>query len=69
MPRNATPRLSPGTIADRSGIYGIVGPRGGYRGERTVPAGHTLPPTDIPGCHYILDTPADNREGRGTDKQ
>jgi hypothetical protein len=45
----------PGQIADESGQYGIIGPRGGEIGkERTVTRGKPLPPTPKAGQQYIL---------------
>jgi hypothetical protein len=47
--------LKPGEIADKSGQYGIVGPRGGKTGEeRTVTKGEPLPPTPEKGMGYVL---------------
>lgn len=49
------PTFSPGQIADVSGQYEIIGPRGGRTGmERTVTQGEPLPPTPEAGQHYIL---------------
>lgn len=43
----------PGEIAERSGQYPIVGPRGGQTGEeRTVTKGEPFPPTRKPGQRY-----------------
>lgn len=47
-------KLKPGMTAPVSGQYGIVGPRGGQGPERTVVAGHTLPPTPKPNSSYQL---------------
>lgn len=45
--------LTPGTRAPRSGLYEIVGPRGGRTGEeRTVTKGEPLPPTPASGQRY-----------------
>ena len=45
----------PGEIADDSGIYEIIGPRGGHTGhERTVVEGEPLPPTPKSGESYVL---------------
>ncbi len=51
--------LKPGQIAQRSGQYEIVGPRGGERGgnERTVTRGEPLPPTRAPGERFVLTDP------------
>jgi len=43
----------PGQIADTSGQYPIIGPRGGDTGkERTVTKGGPFPPTPQPGQTY-----------------
>jgi hypothetical protein len=54
MARKKTSLKSPGEIADESGQYEIVGPRGGYAGgmERTVTKGEPFPPTPKPGQKY-----------------
>lgn len=58
-------KLKPGHTAPSSGLYGIVGPRGGVTGQqRTVVANEPLPPTPKPGQSYVLDTPARNGSGR-----
>ncbi|HKO06831.1 MAG TPA: hypothetical protein VJ487_03880 [Alphaproteobacteria bacterium] len=55
----------PGEVADRSGEYEILGPRGGHTGqERTVVKGDRLPPTPGPGQAYKLSRPAHNKSGR-----
>ncbi len=47
--------LKPGEIAQKSGQYEIVGPRGGKTGEeRTVTKGEPLPPTPEKGLGYVL---------------
>jgi hypothetical protein len=49
--------LKPGQRASRSGVYEIVGPRGGGIGkERTVVRGGALPPTPKSGQSYTLHT-------------
>ena len=54
----------PGEIADRSGQYEIVGPRGGRTGiERTVVKGEPLSPTQRSGQRYIIVDPSKNRAG------
>ncbi len=46
----------PGTISNKSGQYGIVGPRGGNTGkERTVVKGEPFPPTPKPGQKYVMN--------------
>lgn len=58
--------LKSGQIADRSGQYEIVGPRGGHTNkERTVVKGEPLPPTPHAGQGYILADPSKNKSGRG----
>ncbi len=53
-----------GEIADTSGIYGIVGPRGGHTGiERTVVKGEPLPPVLEPGQGFVLLDPT-NTDGK-----
>jgi hypothetical protein len=55
----------PGNIADRSGQYEIVGPRGGKTGEeRTVVKGEPLPPTPKPGQSYVMVDPTKNKSGK-----
>ena len=55
----------PGEIAGRSGVYGIVGSRGGDTGkERTVVKGEPLPPTPKAGQTYKMDRPAHNGAGK-----
>ncbi|WP_156759155.1 hypothetical protein [Microbacterium karelineae] len=47
--------LRPGQIADKSGQYALVGPRGGRTdSERTVAKGEPLPPTPRPNMRYKL---------------
>lgn len=62
--KNPPSNLKPGTPAPDSGLYREIGPRGGQHREVTVPAGHILPPTTMPGSSYTLETPADNQSGR-----
>lgn len=58
-------KIKPGQSAERSGQYEIVGPRGGRTGEeRTIPRGHTAPPTPKPGQTYELVDPTKNGSGR-----
>lgn len=53
-----TKGLKPGQIAEKSGQYEIIGPRGGKTGvERTVTRGEPLPPTRKPGEKYNLVDP------------
>jgi hypothetical protein len=51
--------LKPGEPAPRSGIYDMVGPRGGLTGEQKVSTeSKPLPPTDKAGQGYRLARPA-----------
>jgi len=51
--------IKPGTPAPESGLYEIVGPKGGHTGEKVVSVeGRPLPPTDKPGQGFILDEPS-----------
>ncbi len=50
--------------APKSGLYAVIGPRGGYITEVTVPKGHQLPPTPTPNSSFKLVDPADNKSGR-----
>lgn len=52
----------PGEICDRSGQYGIVGPRGGKTGEeRTVVKGEPMPPTPKAGQKFIIVDPTKHK--------
>jgi hypothetical protein len=56
----------PGTPAPNSGLYDIVGPKGGDTGKQvTGVEGHRLPPTPKPGQSFKLVTPAKNGAGKG----
>ena len=49
----STPKHKPGEIAQNSGQYPLVGPRGGDQGrEVTVVKGERFPPTPEPGMGY-----------------
>jgi hypothetical protein len=51
--------LKPGEKTPESGLYEIIGPKGGHTGETVVSVeGRPLPPTDKPGQGYILDEPS-----------
>lgn len=51
--------FKPGQPAPSSGIYNMVGPRGGNTGEQVVSTQHKpLPPTTKPGQGYQLAKPA-----------
>ncbi|WP_205576876.1 hypothetical protein [Photobacterium salinisoli] len=53
----------PGEIADKSGQYEIVGPRGGKTGqERTIVKGEPLPPTPEKGQKYELVDPTKHKK-------
>jgi len=55
----------PGTTANASGQYEIVGPRGGRTGEeRTVTKGKPLPPTPKSGQIYVIADRTKNKAGR-----
>ena len=43
-----------GEIAQKSGQYQIIGPRGGKGPERTVTKGEPLPPTPKKGSEFVL---------------
>ena len=58
--------FKPGTVAPASGLYEILGPRGGRTGkERTVAKGETLPPTPRSGEKYRIAIRTRNKSGRG----
>jgi len=58
MPSEKEP-LKPGDKTPHSGLYEIIGPKGGHTGETVVSVeGRPLPPTDKPGQGYILDEPS-----------
>jgi hypothetical protein len=49
----------PGEPTPQSGLYKIVGPRGGDTGESVVSEkGKPFPPTDEPGQGFQLDKPS-----------
>ena len=55
-------KLTPGTPTPESGIYDLVGPRGGKTGEQvTSTEGKPLPPTPIPGQGYVINEPAKHK--------
>jgi len=57
----------PGETAQYSGLYTMVGPRGGKTNvERTVVRGEPLPPTPKPNLRYVLSEPANNGAGKKT---
>lgn len=56
----------PGRPAPASGLYDVIGPRGGDTGKQvTSVEGHPLPPTPKPGQSYKLVRPAKNGAGKG----
>jgi len=57
--------LKPGEKAPNSGQYQVRGPRGGKGDEVTVPKGHQLPPTAVPGATYDLVDRTKNESGLG----
>lgn len=59
-----TNSFKPGQRAKQSGQYAIYGPRGGFKGERTVVKGEPLPPTPSKGQTYKLIDATKNGSGR-----
>lgn len=54
----------PGQIADTSGQYERIGPRGGRTGhEVTVVKGEPLPPTPRPGETYVISDKTKHKSG------
>lgn len=57
-------KLKPGETAPVSGLYELLGPRGGHTGkERTVVKGEVLPPPPKPGMTYRIAERAHNTSG------
>ena len=57
-------KLSPGESAPVSGLYELIGPRGGRTGkERTVAKGEVLPPPPRAGMTYRIAARAHNKAG------
>jgi hypothetical protein len=57
--------LKPGEVAPGSGLYELIGPRGGHTGkERTAVKGEVLPPTPKAGMEYEISERAHNKSGR-----
>jgi hypothetical protein len=57
--------LRPGQLAPKSGIYDMLGPRGGHTGEQVVSThSKPLPPTPKPGQSYQLAEPAHHQHPR-----
>lgn len=56
--------LKPGETAPVSGLYELIGPRGGKTGkERTVVRGEVMPPPPKPGMKYQIAERARNNSG------
>jgi hypothetical protein len=56
--------LNPGEVAPVSGLYELIGPRGGRTGkERTVVRGEVLPPPPRAGMRYRVAERAHNKSG------
>jgi hypothetical protein len=56
--------LKPGQIAQKSGQYQEIGPRGGLKKEITVIKGKIFPPTEKPNSSFKLVDPTKNKSGR-----
>jgi len=57
-------KLKPGKEAPVSGLYELIGPRGGHTGkERTVARGAVLPPPPKAGMTYRIAERAHNKSG------
>ena len=57
--------LKPGQATPQSGIYDMVGPRGGTTGEQVVSTHNKpLPPTQRPGQGYVLSEPARHEQNK-----
>ena len=62
-------RYNPGENAPVSGLYELIGPRGGHTGkERTVAKGEVLPPPPKAGMRYEIAERAHNRSGHNSKK-
>ncbi len=58
--------VKPGDTVPASGLYEIIGARGGATGkERTMARGETAPPTPKQGQSYRISERARNKSGRG----
>jgi hypothetical protein len=56
--------LKPGEEAPASGLYELIGPRGGRTGkQRTVARGEVLRPTPKAGMEYRIAEHAHNKSG------
>ena len=56
--------FKPGEKAPVSGLYELIGPRGGSTGkERTVTRGEVLPPPPKSGMTYRISERAHNKSG------
>jgi hypothetical protein len=59
--------FKPGEAAPVSGLYELIGPRGGHTGkERTVAKGEVLPPPPKPGMEYKIAERARNKSGHNS---
>jgi hypothetical protein len=57
--------LKPGSPAPKSGIYNVIGPRGGKTSEQVVSTqSHPLPPTSKSGQGYVLTKTAHHHPSR-----
>jgi hypothetical protein len=62
-------QFNPGEKAPVSGLYELIGPRGGHTGkERTVVRGEVLPPTPKPGMGYEISERVHNQSGHNPKK-
>jgi len=57
-------KLKSGMSAPKSGQYAVIGPRGGYVTEVTVPKGHQMPPTPKPNSSFKLVDATKNNSGK-----
>lgn len=56
--------LNSGEIAPVSGLYELIGSRGGHTGEeRTIVKGGVMPPTPKPGMTYQVAERVHNKSG------
>jgi hypothetical protein len=63
-------KYNPGETAPVSGLYELIGPRGGHTGkERTVSKGKELPPTPKAGMSYEIAERAHNASGHNKKKR
>jgi hypothetical protein len=63
-------QYNPGETAPVSGLYELIGPRGGHTGkERTVAKGEVLPPPPRAGMSYEIAARARNNSGHNSKKR